>query len=200
MYPLQNEKGIALITMLMFLVILTVIGVNAISMTSLENKTAKNERIYETRINYEEGGIEPQITVLEETIFEGAIPNCFLSSSSCGGTGSGGGPVVSTANLQNEILGQIKEDDSVSTTGNLGPDISITLGSSIVNMDTDYLFTRPSLGSSIEFASAGAGAGGGAGSGGVEIYYQFISEATVEGGSGTITNVYDCVISNGCQK
>ncbi len=188
----QNEKGVALISMLLFLVVLTVIGLTSISITSIENKTARNERIYETRINNQEAGIEPQVAVLEDTILAGAIPATYLSGVN--------GPVVAAANLQNEIINHTIEADAVTLTGATGPDIQITLGTNIVNMDIDYLFTKLKTGSAVEFAAGNEGNAAGAAGGGAEVYYQLVSEATVGEATGLITNHYNCVLSGACQK
>ncbi|MFQ5587261.1 MAG: PilX N-terminal domain-containing pilus assembly protein [Nitrospiria bacterium] len=188
---IKNENGAALITMLLFLAVLTVIGLTSVSITSLENRTAQNERVYETRINNEEGGVDPQITVLENTILSGTIPATYLAPT---------GPVVVGANLQNEITSQTREADDVTLSGALGADMQLTLGATPVNMDIDYLFTKLKAGSAIEFASGNEGAGAGSGGGGTEIYYQLVSEATVGNGNGSITNYYNCVVSGACQK
>ncbi len=184
---LKGEKGAALITMLLFLAVLTVIGLTSVSITSIENRTAQNERIYESRINHEEGGVPPQVAVLEETILQGVIPITYLAPS---------GPVIVGTNLQDEILDHLIEVDSPSAS----PDLKITLGSSDVNMDIDFLFTKLKTGSAIEFAAGNEGAGAGAGGGGVENYFQLVSEATVGNGNGAITNHYNCVVSGACQK
>lgn len=187
----QDEKGAALITMLLFLAVLTVIGLTSVSITSIENRTAQNERVYETRMNDEEGGVEPQVTVLENTILSGGLPPTYLAPT---------GPVIVGANLQNEIVSHTTEADAVTLSGPLGPDLQLTLGTTAVNMDIDYLFTKLKTGNAIEFAAANEGAGAGSGGGGAEIYYQLVSEATVGNGNGSITNYYNCVVSGACQK
>ncbi len=187
----RDEQGAALITMLLFLAILTVIGLTSVSITSIENRTAQNERIYETRMNDEEGGVEPQVIVLEDTILSGGVPATYLNPT---------GPVIVGTNLQNEILDHLVEADSPKLAGALGPDLQFDLGTRTVSMDIDYLFTKLKTGSAIEFAAGFEGVGSGAASGGVENYFQMVSEATVGNGNGSITNYYNCVVSGACQK
>lgn len=192
MNPLQNEKGIALISMFLFLVVLTVVGLTSISMTSIENKTARNERVYESRMNINEAGIGVPIKIIDETNIKGAIPAAYLSTS--------GGPVVATANLQSEILNHVTETDTPGGAGTAGPDIVMIVAGETVNIDIDYVFTRPKAGSAILFAEANSGSGTAAASGGAQSFYNLISETTVQGGTGKITNIYECVVASGCQK
>lgn len=193
-----NEKGIALISMLLFLVVLTVIGLTSVSITSLENLTAMNERTYEQRLNEEEAGVGSQVNVLETTIANSALPAAYLSGA--------GGPVPDLAgpNLEAELTTNLTEDDSVNNVGALGPDLSFTLGTApritVVNMDIDYLFTRAKVGSALEFSSAYEGVGNSAASGGTEKIFRMTSQSTLKGATGAITNSYICVISGSCQK
>lgn len=193
----KNEKGAALITMLLFLVVLTVIGLTSVSITSLENLTAMNERNYEQRINEEEAGVDPQVNVLERTIADSAVPATYL-------TGAGGPvPDVAGPTLLSELTTNLIELDNVGNVGALGPDLSITIGGgTTVIMDIDYLFNRRKPGSAFEFSAAYDGVGNSAATGGTEKVFQMTSQSWRTGGTstGAITNSYTCVISVGCQK
>ncbi len=55
---LKNEKGVALIIALIMLLVLTLIGLSAVSTTTHETKIAGNERVYNNAFYAADGGIE----------------------------------------------------------------------------------------------------------------------------------------------
>ena len=55
---LENQKGIALVVALVMLLVLTFVGVAAISLTSYEARIAGNERVYNNAFYAGDGGIE----------------------------------------------------------------------------------------------------------------------------------------------
>jgi len=55
---LRNERGIALIVALMILLVLTLIGISAISTTTFENRISGNERVGNNAFYAAEAGIE----------------------------------------------------------------------------------------------------------------------------------------------
>ncbi len=189
---IQNEKGVALITMLLFLVVLTVIGLTSISITSLENRTAQNERTYEERINDQESGVEPQVNVLERTIADGELPVTYQMP-------SGPVPMVAAPTLEPELITNLMEADDTTLVGALGPDLQFTLGANVVNMDIDYLFTKIKAGNAVEFAAASEGVGNSVSGGGSEKIFQMSSVSSLNA-TAAITNSYTCVISGACQK
>ncbi len=54
----KNQKGIALVIALIMLLVLTLIGISAVSMTTYETNIAGNERIYNLAFYTADGGIE----------------------------------------------------------------------------------------------------------------------------------------------
>lgn len=54
----HTQKGIALVIALVFLLVLTLIGISAISMTSFESNIAGNQRVYNLAFYTADGGIE----------------------------------------------------------------------------------------------------------------------------------------------
>jgi Tfp pilus assembly protein PilX len=55
---LNEQKGMALVVALIMLLVLTLIGISAISMTTFETNIAGNERIYNLAFYTADGGIE----------------------------------------------------------------------------------------------------------------------------------------------
>lgn len=183
----RNERGVALITVLLLMVVLTVIGLGAITVTSLEVKTAQNERQHEEAVNRTEGGNDIQVKVLEETLLSAQMPEEYLQTA--------GGPVVETANLSGEIFG-IRENDS----SDIIPDLQQAIGAATVKMDIDFLYRKQKTGSALEMAGGYEGIGFGGGSGGTEIFYQLESQIADGESRSSIVSIYDCVVIAGCQK
>jgi len=57
-HSVQNENGVALIVALTMLLVLTLIGLSAVSMSYYETKIAGNERVYNSAFYAADGGIE----------------------------------------------------------------------------------------------------------------------------------------------
>jgi hypothetical protein len=55
---IKSEKGVALLVALMMLLVLTFIGLSAVSMSYYETKIAGNERVYNNAFYAADGGIE----------------------------------------------------------------------------------------------------------------------------------------------
>ncbi len=71
---LKQEDGIAMMTVLMLTVILTVIGVAAITSTSLDIKMAGGERVRESSVNAAEACMSSGVQIIQQTLANGAVP------------------------------------------------------------------------------------------------------------------------------
>src|SRR5438309_1202328 len=103
---LKREDGIAMLTVLMLTLILTVIGVAAMTSTSLDIKMAGGERVRESTVNAAEACMSSGVQIIQQTLANGAIPATL--------TGAGANPSITlplgTAPGQNpleaEVMGQ----------------------------------------------------------------------------------------------
>src|SRR5438128_12423677 len=71
---LGREDGIAMLTVLMLTIILTVIGVAAITSTSLDIKMAGGERVRESSVNAAEACMSSGVQIIQQTLQNGAVP------------------------------------------------------------------------------------------------------------------------------
>lgn len=55
---LKNQKGVALVVALIMLLILTILGINAVTTTTFETSIVGNQRIYNTAFYSADGGME----------------------------------------------------------------------------------------------------------------------------------------------
>jgi Tfp pilus assembly protein PilX len=224
---LGSEEGIAMLTVLMLTIILTVIGIAAITTTSLDIKMAGGERIRETSVQAAESCMSSSVQIIQQTLTDGAIPASLLpglSSSPCIGTydpsaGTCTTKALGTAPGQNplqaEIMGQSDGNpDSGDPSTYAAPATAacpncnavLTVPGYVVNVDIDRLFARPKAGSALQFAAGYSGTAGGAAGGGIEILYRIDCYASsFVGGAaqaaGHVTGVYACVSSGqSCQR
>jgi Tfp pilus assembly protein PilX len=199
---LERQDGVAMLTVLMLTIILTVIGLAAITTTTLEMKMSGSERMRETTATAAESCVSGGVQVIQQTLANSAIPATVLG---------GPNPVITQNPLQAEILGQADQnvDSADPSLGGVAPNAVFTIihpsSPFTVNMDIDRLFIRPKAGGSIQFAAGYEGVGAGAAGGGLEILYRIDCYARTASGVGTVTShvsgVYACVTTGtSCQR
>ncbi len=197
---LKREDGIAMLTVLMLTIILTVIGIAAITSTSLDVKMAGGERVRESSVNAAEACMSSGVQIIQQTLANGAVPGTL--------TGAGANPVVTVNPLQSEIMGYPGylgySDSADPTSGAFAPNAVLTVSNYTVNMDIDRLYARPRPGASLAFGAAYGGAGAGSGSGGVEVLYRIDCFASATAGAVTaahLSAVYACLVAGTtCQR
>ncbi|MFI5224314.1 MAG: hypothetical protein ACHQX3_08770 [Nitrospirales bacterium] len=186
---LESERGIALLTGLMLLLIITVLGVAALTVTGLEIRTAGFASSSEAAASATESCVGTAVNVIQQTIDQSGLPAVFVPN-----------PVPSNAmatTLGQEILGQ--SDNNADAT-NTAPNMVQQVGSYVVNGDIDRLYARVKSGGSLQFAAGNEGAGN---EGAIDIYYRIdcIATNTATGSTGRITAVYACTkTGESCQR
>src|SRR6266540_2074846 len=208
---LERQDGVAMLTVLMLTVILTVIGLAAITTTTLEMKMSGAERMRETTETAAESCVSGGVQIIQQTLANSAIPATLL--------GGGTNPAIQTPlgvaagqnPLQAEILGQSDQnlDNADPSVAGATPNAVFTIphpsSPFTVNMDIDRLYIRPKAGGSIQFAAGYEGIGAGAAGGGLEILYRIDCYARTASGTGTVaahvSGVYACVTTgSSCQR
>ncbi len=205
---LTGQKGVALLTIMLLLVILTIIGMGTITVTSLENRIAGNERAAESGLNAAESCLSASAQIIQETLKNGAIPASLIKSSATDTTK----PVFPSANLESEIFGftgytnvpNNDTNDGMATTANTatGPDGWIRLGTPITDLylDIDHLYVKQKTGQTMAFGEGYSTGGGAAGN---EVIYQVDCLATdrVLGNQSRLVGIYSCVATGeSCQR
>ena len=196
MRTLTDQRGMALITVLLLIVIMTVIGITAITITGMEGRMAGFMRTGEAATAAAESCLDTGMQVILQTLdidAGGQLPLAFGSSS--------GGPVpdVPVANLtsvQNEILGSDDNnpDPPLPTLPNL-PDLSMNINNYGANGDIDRLYIQPKPGTTQAFDEPASGS--------IEILYRVDCQATntATGSSSRVIGIYACTLNaDGCQR
>ena len=203
---IAEERGIALLSVMMVMLMMTVLGIAALTASGLGNTIANLLRTTETSGQAAESCLGTGTNVVLQTLLpeNGAqIPAAILAPT---------GPVVTTNNnpkiLGDEIFGNPENSiDVASGTGPTGlaaaPNIQMTVGSYTVVGDIDRLYVKLKAGSGQQQFAAYDGAGVGAGSNGADVYFRITCTAmnTVTGAESRVAALYACALTgDGCQR
>jgi Tfp pilus assembly protein PilX len=189
----KNQQGITMLTVMMFLIILTVIGIGSLTISGLENRIAGFSRTAEAASAASESCVGTAVNVIQQTLYTGTLPAAFsptpVTVANAGAAGYG--------LLQQEIMGQ--RDNDADTTATASADTSVPINGYTVNGDIDRLYVAPIPGASLEFGAAYDKGGGGS----VYVYYRIdcVASQVATGATNRITAIYACVITGeSCQK
>lgn len=176
----KDQRGSILLVALMILLILTALGIAAISTTTTEvriagNSTAQNRVFYGA-----DGGSRTYPPILKETIQSRAVPARFIQPD---------GPVGDPSNLTAEIFGFTPNDGLEDSPVN-NPDLFSTLDAVEVRLDLDRVQERFLSGGAAEFAGGYEGIGASSASGGVGIFYQADSVGQMGRSQAQVSQVY----------
>jgi Tfp pilus assembly protein PilX len=188
----KDDRGVAMLTVMLIMLMLTVMGVAAMTVSSVENNIAGMQRTTEAAGTAAESCLGTGVNIIQQTIMAGSLPAAFATP---------GGPVGNVTTLNSEIMGQ--SDNNPDTPSSVPPNMTMSAGAFSVKGDIDRLYAKAMSGGSQVFAGAYEGYGQGAGAGGIEIYYRIacVASNTATGTSSKTTAVYACVTAGeGCQR
>ena len=194
--PLAAEAGLALLTTILLLVAMTVIGIAAMTVTSMGSRMAGFGRTAEAGATAAEACLGTAVKLIQETIDNGTLPAAYRNDANPPGPV----PAGNAATLQSEILGQ---SDNNADAADTAPNTVATVNSYTVNGDIDRLYAAPKAGSAQQFGSGYEGTGAGAAAGGIDIFYRIDCSATnaATDTRGRITAVYACTVTGEtCQR
>ena len=187
----KDQRGMTMLTVVMFMIILAMVGIGSLTISSLENRIAGFSRTAEAASAAAESCVGTGVNVIQQTLNAGTLPLAFSPTP------------VTAANaglyglLQQEIMGQRDNDADTATLASA--DMSVTINGYTVMGDIDRLYVAPIPGASLEFGAAYDKGGGGS----VFVYYRIdcISSQTATGATSRLTAVYACVVTGeSCQK
>jgi len=200
--PQRGAEGIALVTTLVILLMMTVLGMGAVAVTALENRIAGFQRTGESATSAAESCVGTSVNIIQQTLASNnlTVPAAFVSAT---------GPVLTSAEvavnptLSMEISGQSdNHPDMVTGAGVTGPDYSLQINGYSVLGDIDRLYLMGKAGSGMQFAAGYEGAGSGTAGGGADIVYRIDCRATLTavGTESRVVAIYACTLNGQCQK
>jgi len=88
----RREEGVALVTTLVIMLIMTVLGVGAVAVTALENRIAGFQRTGESATSAAESCVGTSVNIIQQTLATSnlTVPALFVSAA---------GPVLTTAEV-----------------------------------------------------------------------------------------------------
>jgi Tfp pilus assembly protein PilX len=191
----------AMLTVMMVLLMLTVLGIAAITVSGLGNTMAGLQRTMEASANAAESCLGTGANIIQQVFLPengSQIPAALLDNSSPPGPIPNGNKTV----LENELIGNPENNtDQASGVPNLV--MPGTIGPYRVAGDIDRLYVKMRAGSGQQQFAAYDGAGVGAGSNGVDAYFRISCLATnvATGTESRVSAIYACSLTgDGCQK
>ena len=186
-------------TVLFLMLIMTVLGLAAVTVSGLENNMAGLTRNTEAAAIAAESCIGTAVNIIQQTIDEGSLPAAFLSDA----TPAGPVPQLNSVTLNQEILGQSDNNlDAVDGTGAV-PNLVMSVNNYTVNGDLDRLYTKARAGTAIQMSGGYEGPGSGSAAGGIDILYRIncVAKSSLGSTKSRVTAVYICTSTGeSCQK
>ncbi|MBA5866714.1 MAG: hypothetical protein GDA67_08500 [Nitrospira sp. CR1.3] len=198
---IQDERGVAFLMVMILMLILTVLGIAAMTVTGLENRIAGFQRTTEVAADAAESCLSSSVKIIQQTIDTGSVPAAVVTATGPVPTGA---ETAANPSLTMEIMGQADNHaDVVTGAGALGPDYDQTINGYSVRGDIDRLYVQAKAGSGMQFAAGYEGAGSGSAGGGVDVLYRVDCRATLvaTGTESRIVGVYACTLTGEtCQR
>ncbi len=187
--PTTSQEGMALVTVMLLLLVVTVVGISSLTVTGMENRMAGFTRSGESAGTVAEACVDTGMQVIQQTLdisSGGSLPFAF-------DVGNGGPvPDANHGTLNAELLGQDDNKDDIPTGV---PNLVMTLNNFTVRGDIDRLYVQPKPGASQAFDAPQSGS--------TEIIYRIdcLSVNAATGASSRISGVFACTLaSDGCQR
>jgi Tfp pilus assembly protein PilX len=200
----SDEQGMAMLTVVMVMLMLTVLGIAALTVSGLENNMAGLHRTMEASANAAESCLGTGANIIQQVFVPesgGQVPVVLLDNNSPPGPVPSGNQAV----LQNELIGNPENLTDVPTGTGAAPNLVMPggIGPYAVAGDIDRLYVKMRAGSGQQQFSAYEGTGVGAGSNGVDVYFRIscVATNTATGTESRVAAIYACSLTgDGCQK
>jgi Tfp pilus assembly protein PilX len=207
---LESERGIALLTVMLLVLILTALGILSITVTGWGKRVAGLSGSTESSAAAAESCVGTSANIIQQTITPGlvvGVPAAALSNA----IPPGPVPQANAPTLLAEIKGQPLPGTGAPSENN--PDVAIGAGAVpnvvqavnnyAVTGDIDRMYAQQQAGTGMQQFAGYEGTGQGAASGGTNVLYQIDCYAAnvATGTISRVTAVYSCTLTGeSCQK
>ena len=197
-----DEQGMALLTVMILVLILTVLGVSAMTVTGLENRIAGFQRTTEVAADAAESCLSTSVKIIQLAFEAGNVPAAVVSATGPVPTGA---ETAANPSLSQEIRGTFGAEnhaDTITGVGAMGPDYSQMVNGYSVLGDIDRLYAQSKSGSGMAGLAGYEGVGIGSAAGGSEVIFRVDCRATLTatGTESRIVAIYACVLNGECQR
>lgn len=195
---LRDERGIALLSVMMVMLMVTVLGIAALTASGLGNNMAGVQRTMEASANAAESCLGTGANIIQQVFLPengSQVPAALLSPS---GPVPNGNKMV----LENELTANPENHTDVPTGAGALPNLVMTVGPYAVAGDIDRLYSKMRAGTGQQQFGAHEGVGVGTGAGGMDIFFRIscVATNTATGTESKISAIYACTLTDGCQK
>lgn len=200
----RGEQGVAMLTVLMVMLMMTVLGISALTVSGLENNIAGLQRTTESAAQAAESGLGTSANVLLQTLLPengNLIPDALVATIPLDKTRPV--PVGNKTVFEGEIIGNPENLNDVPIGSGAAPNIWMMVGTYAVACDVDRLYVKMKAGSGQQQFAAYDGAGVGAGAGGIDVFYKIdcVGSNTATGTESRVSAIYACALTgDGCIK
>ena len=204
----ENQQGIAMLSILMLMLILTVLGIGAMTITGLENRVAGFASSMEASSAAADACVATGVKVIQQVLDVSngmSVPTALLNNQ------TPPGPVPSTNKVQLEL--EISGNPTAVADAPIGPPFPAGITAAVPNLvqtvgaysvagDIDMLYKKPRAGTGQQFGAAYDGTAVGSGAGGVDMFYSVdcVATNTATGMSSRIAAIYSCLYNEGCTR
>jgi len=159
-HPLaQNERGMAMVTVILVLLILSILGIASITITGLENRMAGFAKSGELAATAAESCLGVGANIIKQTwapqnAQHGAVAPVFLSNA----VPQGPVPLSNATFLHNEIFGKDAAGNDMTNNGDsemTSPNLVINTGGYTVSGDIDRLYVQNTYGTGTNASTGG---------------------------------------------
>lgn len=198
----RSEQGVAMLTVLLVMLMMTVLGIAAMTVTGLENRMAGFMTSMEAATAAAESCAGTGVNVIQQTIDPyvgaGTLPTEFLSNA----TPAGPIPQLNATVLNQEIMGQSDNNSDFADGTGAVFNLDMQVGAFTVRGDIDRLYIKGTPGSGMQQFAGYEGTGSSA-VGSSNIFYRIdcVARNMATGTSARVTAVYACTVTGeSCQK
>lgn len=201
----ENQQGIAMLSILMLMLILTVLGIGAMTITGIENRVAGFASSMEASSAAADACIATGVKVIQQVqdlSNSMSVPTTLLDNQ----IPPGPVPATNKTQLENEINQDQTPDAPIGPPFPPGiaaavPNLVQTVGAYSVVGDIDFLYKKPRGGMGQQQFAGYEGTGPG-GASGLDLFYSVdcVATNTATGMSSRIAAVYSCLYNQGCTR
>lgn len=114
----KNERGVAILAVMVVLIIMTALGMAALTITNMETLSASYSRTNEAGVQAAESCVQTGINVIQQALAAGSVPATLVWPN---------GPVVNAADLEPEVLLTRLSDPDVAMGAAAAPDLRMNV-------------------------------------------------------------------------
>jgi Tfp pilus assembly protein PilX len=186
----SDERGVALLTVMMLTLMTGVLGVSALTMTGLENSMAGAVRMVEEGTHAAESCVGTAVRVINAAIDDPSMagPAAVVVAP------QGPVPALNAAFLSQEISGVLRNNPDVAVGAGNNPNLTMNVNNYTINGDIDFLYAKKKSGDNLADTESLSDT--------ISYRVDCTAANAATGSTSRVIAVFDCLAKTGegCQK